>query len=141
MHVHKKQTNVPSEILSYQLQCKGQCICKSMILCVLSGIIQQLRGPDFSQVWPSPWIYCFSDFKIFAKSQPLASNFKNLFFHKVYVFWEGHKILQNLHSRFDRYYIPQIYGGDFAKSCGLLRIYELWKIWFLVTSIFKPLTF
>ena len=23
-------------------------------------------------------------------------------------------------------YIGQIYGGDFAKFCGLLRIYELW---------------
>ena len=23
------------------------------------------------------------------------------------------------------HYIGQIYGGDFAKSCGLLRIYEL----------------
>ena len=29
-------------------------------------------------------------------------------FGKVYIFWEGHKILQNLHHRFDRYYIRQI---------------------------------
>ena len=29
----------------------------------------------------------------------------------------------NLHCRFD--YIGQIYGGDFAKICSLLRIYEL----------------
>ena len=35
-------------------------------------------------------------------------------FVKVYTFWEGHKILQNFHSRFDYYYIGQIYGGDFA---------------------------
>ena len=34
---------------------------------------------------------------------------------KVHIFWEGHKILKNLHRRFDRYYIGQIYGGDFAK--------------------------
>ena len=33
--------------------------------------------------------------------------------------------MQNIHLRFDRYYIGQIYGGDFAKFCGLLRIYEL----------------
>ena len=45
---------------------------------------------------------------------------------KVHIFWEGHKILQNLHSRFDWQYIGQIYGGDFAKFCGLLRIYELY---------------
>ena len=37
-----------------------------------------------------------------------------------------HKILRNLHRRFDRYYIGQIYSGDFAKICGLLRIYELY---------------
>ena len=35
---------------------------------------------------------------------------------KVYIFWEGHKILQNFDRRFDYYYIGQIYaGGDFAK--------------------------
>ena len=45
---------------------------------------------------------------------------------KVHIFWEGHKILQNLHCRFDRYYIGQIYGEDFAKFCGLLIIYELY---------------
>ena len=31
--------------------------------------------------------------------------------------------MRNLHRRFDRYYI--IYGGDFAKICDLLRLYEL----------------
>ena len=41
-------------------------------------------------------------------------------FVKVHVFGEGHKILRNLHRRFD--YIGQIYGEDFAKFCGLLRI-------------------
>ena len=40
-------------------------------------------------------------------------------------FWEGHKILQNLHRRIDGDYIWQICGGDFTKFCGLLRIYEL----------------
>ena len=48
-------------------------------------------------------------------------------FNKVYIFWEGHKILQNIHHRFDRYFIGQIYDGDFAKFCGLLRIYELYE--------------
>ena len=33
---------------------------------------------------------------------------------------------KNLQCIFDRYYIGQIYGGDFAKFCGLLRIYELY---------------
>ena len=41
---------------------------------------------------------------------------------KVHIFWEGHKILRNLHRRFDHYF----YRGDFAKICGLLRIYELY---------------
>ena len=37
------------------------------------------------------------------------------------------KVLQNLHQLFDWQYIEQIIGGDFAKFCGLLRIYELYK--------------
>ena len=44
---------------------------------------------------------------------------------KVHIFWEGHKILQNLHQLFDWQYIGRIIGGDFAKFCGLLRLYEL----------------
>ena len=35
--------------------------------------------------------------------------------------------MQNLHYRFDRYYIGQIYGGDLAKIYRLLRIYELYR--------------
>ena len=42
----------------------------------------------------------------------------------------------NLHCRFDRYYIGQIYGGDFTKFCGLLRIYELYQ-----TNIFLSASF
>ena len=42
------------------------------------------------------------------------------------IFWEGHKILRNLHRNFDWHYIGQIYGGDFAKFYGLLRVYELY---------------
>ena len=45
---------------------------------------------------------------------------------KLHIFWEGHKILQNLHQLFDWQYIGQIIGGDFAKFCGLLRKYELY---------------
>ena len=29
-------------------------------------------------------------------------------------------------SPFDHYYKGQTYSGDFAKYCGVLRIYELW---------------
>ena len=47
---------------------------------------------------------------------------------KVHIFWEGHKILQNLLQLFDWQYIGQIIGEDFAKLCGLLRIYELYYI-------------
>ena len=56
---------------------------------------------------------------------------------KVQIFYEGHKILRNLHRRFDRYYIGQIYGGDFAKLCGLLRIYELYKFPYTLTSLYS----
>ena len=37
------------------------------------------------------------------------------------------KFLQNHHLRFVRCSNGQIYGGDFAKFCGLLRIYEFYK--------------
>ena len=44
---------------------------------------------------------------------------------KVHIFWEGHKILRNLHQLFVLSTTSQIIGGDFAKFGGLLRIYEL----------------
>ena len=47
-------------------------------------------------------------------------------FFEVHIFLEGHKILRNLHQLFDWQYIGQIISGDFAKFCGLLRIYELY---------------
>ena len=46
--------------------------------------------------------------------------------YKVHIFWEGHKILRNLHLTFDCMYSSQKQGEDFAKLCGLLRIYELY---------------
>ena len=53
---------------------------------------------------------------------------KDLGVSKVHIFWEGHKILRNLQCRFDWHYIEQIYGGDFAKFCGLLRMFELYNL-------------
>ena len=38
-------------------------------------------------------------------------------------------------------YIEQIYGGDFAKFCGLLRIYELYFNIFCVISYLKQLQY
>ena len=48
---------------------------------------------------------------------------------KVHTFWEGHKTLRNLHLTFVLCGASQKYGGDFAKFCGLLRIYELYIIY------------
>ena len=42
--------------------------------------------------------------------------------------------MQNLHQLFDWQYIGQIIGGDFAKFCGLLRIYELYVVLELVAE-------
>ena len=47
---------------------------------------------------------------------------------KVHIFWEGHKILRNLLLTFDYSTYSQKLGEDFAKFCGLLRIYELYWI-------------
>ena len=52
------------------------------------------------------------------------SNFAYVF--KVHIFWECHKILRNLHRRYVLCSASQIYGGDFAQFCGLLRMYELY---------------
>jgi hypothetical protein len=46
---------------------------------------------------------------------------------KVHIFWEGQKILRNLHRRFVLCNASQIYRGNFAKFCSLLRIYELYS--------------
>ena len=53
-----------------------------------------------------------------------------IFFHtemkcKVHIFWEGHKLLRNLHQLFVLCIASQIIWGDVAKFCGLLRKYEL----------------
>ena len=60
---------------------------------------------------------------------------------KVLIVWEAHKMLRNLHRRFDWHYIGQIYGGDFAKFYGLLRIYELYLInfffWHSINHLFR----
>ena len=42
--------------------------------------------------------------------------------------------LRNLHRRFVLCSNSQIYGGDFAKFCGLLRIYELYTIPMVLNS-------
>ena len=47
---------------------------------------------------------------------------------KVHIFWEGHKILRNLHHWFVLWTASQIIGGYFAKFCSLLRIYELYLV-------------
>ena len=40
--------------------------------------------------------------------------------------WGQSDLRAKLGEPFDHYYIGQIYGGDFAKFYGLLRIYELY---------------
>ena len=43
--------------------------------------------------------------------------------------------MRNLHQLFDWQYIGQIIGRDFAKFCGLIRMYELLKIIFFIFKI------
>ena len=45
---------------------------------------------------------------------------------KAHTFWEGHKILRNLHHRFDWHYLGQIYGWVFTKFWDLLRMNKLY---------------
>ena len=57
-------------------------------------------------------------------------NARSLSWHAVNTLLQvkGHNILQNLHHRFVQCSGSQIYIGDFAKFCGLLRISELYLI-------------
>ena len=45
------------------------------------------------------------------------------------MFWEGNKILRNLHLNFVYSTYRHKLGGDFANFCGLLRIYKLYQQW------------
>ena len=56
------------------------------------------------------------DSSLFTKLETFSVNW--LLKGKVHIFWEGHKILQNLHQLFDWQYTGQIIGGDFAKGPG-----------------------
>ena len=47
---------------------------------------------------------------------------------KVHILWEGHIVLRNLHLTFVLCSASQKLGEDFAKNCGLLRIYELYEL-------------
>ena len=68
--------------------------------------------------------------------------FHNLSAIKVHIFWEGHKILRNLHRRFDCYYMGQIYGGDFAKNLWPSQnIWTLQNIKDLIAMLFADLKF
>ena len=50
-----------------------------------------------------------------------------MFLFYVKFIYSGHKILRNLHLTFDYITYSQKLGEDFAKFCGLLRIYELYE--------------
>ena len=56
-------------------------------------------------------------------------------FGKVRIFWEGHKILLNLHLNFVLCSASQKYGEDFVRFCGLLSTYELY-LWLLISTWF-----
>ena len=72
-------------------------------------------------------IYCEYNLKQWIRFNIIKP--KNIWVYKdslyVHIFWEGHKILRNLHLTFFLCSASQILGEDFAKFCGLLRIYEL----------------
>ena len=48
--------------------------------------------------------------------------------------------MRNLHQLFVLCTASQVIGGDFAKFCGLLRIYELYQSLSLQTSLYDALT-
>ena len=65
----------------------------------------------------------------FSKFNPILWNLYEIYSTKVHMFWEGLKFLRNIHCRILLCSNGQIYGGGFAKFCGLLRIYELYYLY------------
>ena len=61
--------------------------------------------------------------QVYFKKAIFSPYLQKYFEGKVHIFWEGHKILRNLPRKFDWHW-----SGDFSKFCGLLRIYELYKL-------------
>ena len=104
----------------------------------LSSLIKQISFEQFFITFVSflrftvQWTKTSLVFNIFFASQNKLSTFE-ITWHsrsdrsitsKVHIFWEGHKILRNLHLTF--VLCSQKKSGDFTKFCGLLRIYELY---------------
>ena len=58
---------------------------------------------------------------------------------KGHLFWEGYKILQNLHRRFDWHYLGQIYGGDFTKFSGLSEYMNFIEKYFSLKLLLRPM--
>ena len=63
-----------------------------------------------------------------------------LYLLRVHIFWEGHKILRNLHQLFDLQYIGQIIGGDITKFYGLLEYMNFTVIFFLQPNCLENAT-
>ena len=103
----------------------GPCLLTSYffdsLFCYTKYIVSKYHSLKVSKkIWKSK---C-REIGIFLQKSILTHHWMLCMFGKVHIFWEGHKILRNLQP-FDWHYIGQIYGGDFTKFCGLLRIYEL----------------
>ena len=114
--------------------------------CRLEAVRREYRKIDNGMVYQKNWPFTrlFNHHLLILKERGIFVQIQNVhmdyhkviifFFNlksfkklgKVHIFWEGHKILRNLHRRFDWHYIRQIYGGDFEKFCDLLRMYELY---------------
>ena len=81
--------------------------------------------------WTNDFLKRFLSSHYFLDLSPRKKNIRqvrllNFWFDKFHTFWEGHKILRNLPLTFDCMYCSQKLGEDFAKFCGLLRIYKLY---------------
>ena len=62
-----------------------------------------------------------------------------LLLFKVHIFWEGHKILQNLPLTFDHMYCSQKLGEDFAKF--LWPSQNIWTLLYTMNYITRILLF
>ena len=58
-------------------------------------------------------------------------------FVKVHIFWEGHKILRNIHLTFDWHYIQSKVRRRFRKI--LWPSQNIWALWYLIIITYVPM--
>ena len=106
-----------------QMQYKNRVFTK--LLKIMWNSWSKLRKRKTSKVYISITSHLQFEIQLFQKCRTESPFCLVRVSIKVHIVWEGHKNLRNHQLTFVLWSASQKNGGDFAKFCGLLRIYEL----------------